>query len=107
MASRSAAFVPALKHLPRVCRQDGRAAITAIVAASCDGGIGLNGDLPWRIPTDFAFFEQISRATREAARKNAVIMGSGTWLSMPESQRPFTGRLNVVLSRQPESAARE
>lgn len=37
--------------------------------------------------------------TRDASKKNAVIMGRRTWESLPSAVRPLPGRLNVVLSR--------
>jgi len=100
-----AAF-PRLANLPRFIRPDGRAPVTIVVATTASGGIGLNGDLPWSIPADLAFFEATSRNVRDQALQNAVIMGRKTWESLPRSHRPLPGRRNAVLTRSsPEAAA--
>lgn len=72
---------------------------SVIVAADADRGIGKGGDLPWRLPGETTHFVRTTRGERDA---NAVIMGRKTWESVPEKYRPLEGRLNVVLTRQPE-----
>ena len=66
------------------------------IILACDetGGIGLNGDLPWRLSADLAYFKKITTG----AGNNAVIMGRKTWFSIPEKFRPLPGRKNIVLS---------
>lgn len=73
-----------------------------VVAIDSQRGIGLGGDMPWRLPGDMAYFKRI---TSEAAngKRNAVIMGRKTYASIPPRFRPLAGRLNVVLSRSPQS----
>ncbi|RYG65708.1 dihydrofolate reductase, partial [archaeon] len=66
-------------------------------------GIGFQGRLPWKIPEDMKFFQQITTATDAAGTKNAVIMGRKTWESIPEKFRPLKDRLNVVLTSNPEA----
>ncbi len=58
--------------------------------------IGRSGDLPWRLRTDLRRFRALTLG-------KPVIMGRKTWQSLP--RRPLPGRLNLVLSRQPEFEA--
>ncbi|KAK2966011.1 hypothetical protein RJ640_017089 [Escallonia rubra] len=70
-----------------------------VVAATRNMGIGKDGKLPWRLPSDLKFFKDVTMTTSDLARKNAVIMGRKTWESIPLEHRPLPGRLNVVLTR--------
>eukprot|EP00281_Chroomonas_sp_CCMP1168_P021164 CAMPEP_0206237660 /NCGR_PEP_ID=MMETSP0047_2-20121206/14386_1 /ASSEMBLY_ACC=CAM_ASM_000192 /TAXON_ID=195065 /ORGANISM="Chroomonas mesostigmatica_cf, Strain CCMP1168" /LENGTH=488 /DNA_ID=CAMNT_0053662115 /DNA_START=84 /DNA_END=1550 /DNA_ORIENTATION=- len=75
-----------------------------IVATTNDGGIGLKGNLPWRLPGDMAFFKRVTiDAGDEAGKVNAVVMGRKTWESIPPAHRPLPDRLNVVLTRNPSA----
>ena len=55
------------------------------------GGIGQDGDLPWRQRTDLQRFKALTLG-------HAVVMGRHTWESLPF---PLPGRENLVLSRDP------
>jgi dihydrofolate reductase len=66
--------------------------LAAIWAQSVDGMIGRDGTLPWHVPEDLAHFRRVTGG-------DAVIMGRGTWDSLPERFRPLPGRDNIVLSR--------
>ena len=66
-----------------------------IFARSANGVIGQNNTLPWHLPEDMAHFK---RATLGCP----VIMGRKTWDSLPPKFRPLPGRLNVVITRQPD-----
>lgn len=70
-----------------------------VVAATRDMGIGKNGKLPWRLPSDLKFFKEITMTTSDPGKKNAIVMGRKTWESIPLQYRPLPGRLNVVLTR--------
>ncbi|GKV21122.1 hypothetical protein SLEP1_g31134 [Rubroshorea leprosula] len=70
-----------------------------VVAATRDLGIGKDGKLPWKLPSDLRFFKEITLTTSDSGKKNAVIMGRKTWESIPRGHRPLPGRLNVVLTR--------
>ncbi|GAU22063.1 hypothetical protein TSUD_309670 [Trifolium subterraneum] len=74
-------------------------AYQVVVAATQDMGIGKDGKLPWRLPTDLKFFKEITTTTSQSGKKNAVVMGRKTWESIPLQFRPLPGRLNVVLTR--------
>lgn len=69
-----------------------------VVAIDANGGIGLKGDLPWRLPGDLKYFKKITTETSSANSQNAVIMGRTTWESIPEKFRPLPNRVNIVLS---------
>ncbi|XP_069703592.1 dihydrofolate reductase isoform X2 [Periplaneta americana] len=73
--------------------------LNIIVAVSENMGIGLNGDLPWRLRKEMAHFAKLTKHTQDPQKKNAVIMGRKTWESIPAKNRPLAGRLNIVLSR--------
>jgi len=75
-----------------------------VVAATVpDFGIGLHGSIPWRIPEDMKFFKETTSTTKDAKKQNAVIMGRKTWESIPSKFRPLPSRLNIVLTRSPDS----
>jgi dihydrofolate reductase len=64
--------------------------IAHIVAASENGIIGKDGDLPWSIPEDMKWF-------RERTKGRALIMGRKTFEAV---EHPLPNRLNVVVTRQ-------
>ncbi|XP_071941249.1 dihydrofolate reductase-like [Antedon mediterranea] len=70
-----------------------------IVAVSKDMGIGVNGDLPWRLRKDMKQFKLLTSNAIVDGKKNAVVMGRKTWNSIPKKFRPLQNRVNVVLSR--------
>ncbi|KAI4342149.1 hypothetical protein MLD38_026804 [Melastoma candidum] len=70
-----------------------------VVAGTRAMGIGKNGELPWRLPSDLKFFKNLTLTTIETGKRNAIIMGRKTWESIPLDYRPLSGRLNVVLTR--------
>lgn len=69
------------------------ARINIIVAATENGVIGNNNDLPWYLPTDLKSFKSITE-------NHIVVMGRKCWESIPDKFRPLTNRLNIVLSRE-------
>lgn len=66
-----------------------------IVACTRSGVIGKDGKLPWHLPEDLKHF-------KETTLGKPVIMGRKTWESLP---RALPGRLNVVITRQPNYVA--
>ncbi|KAK9023177.1 hypothetical protein V6N11_003404 [Hibiscus sabdariffa] len=70
-----------------------------VVAATREMGIGKDGKLPWRLPSDLKFFKELTVTTSDPEKKNVVVMGRKTWESIPFQNRPLPGRLNVVLTR--------
>lgn len=74
--------------------------INAIFAADYNGGIGLNGRLPWpHNAEDMARFQELTTG-------HVVVMGRKTWDSLPEQYRPLPKRVNVVISHRPILKAR-
>jgi dihydrofolate reductase len=47
-------------------------------------------------------FKAVTTQTKDPTKQNAVIMGRKTWDSLPEKFKPLPGRLNVVLSQNPD-----
>ncbi|WBU59373.1 dihydrofolate reductase [Paracoccus albus] len=63
--------------------------LTLIVARARNGAIGKNGQIPWHIPEDLAFFKRETLG-------GAIIMGRRTWESLP--YKPLKDRLNLVVT---------
>jgi dihydrofolate reductase len=66
-----------------------------IYARARNGVIGVNNTLPWHLPEDLAHFKRTTLG-------QPVIMGRKTWDSLPPKFRPLPGRLNIVVTRQPD-----
>ena len=65
--------------------------VALIAAIGENHVIGVAGRIPWRLPSDFAFFKRMTLG-------KPVIMGRKTFESIG---RPLPGRTNLVVSRQP------
>jgi dihydrofolate reductase len=72
--------------------------LNLIFARAANGVIGHNNTLPWHLPEDMAHFKRTTLGC-------PVIMGRKTWDSLPAKFRPLPGRLNVVVTRQPNWTA--
>lgn len=70
--------------------------IAFYVAIAENGVIGHEGGLPWRLSSD------LKRFKAETMGK-PLLMGRKTWESLP--RRPLPGRLNIVVSRDPDYVA--
>ncbi|XP_051157132.1 dihydrofolate reductase [Leptopilina boulardi] len=72
-----------------------------LIAATCEGmGIGINGNLPWRLKSEMAFFTKMTSKTVDPNKKNVVLMGRRTWECIPNKFRPLKDRINMVLTSQ-------
>ncbi len=70
--------------------------LSLILARTRNGVIGHKGKMPWRIPSELAYFKQ-------ATLGKPVLMGRKTWDSL--HVQPLPGRDNLVLSRDPSFTA--
>lgn len=69
--------------------------ISIIVAASANGVIGVDGELPWRLSADLKRFKELTMG-------KPIVMGRLTWESIG---RPLPGRQNIVITRQSDLVA--
>lgn len=65
--------------------------IVLVVAMAENRVIGVNGDLPWRLPEDLKRFKAVTMG-------KPIVMGRKTWESLP--RKPLPGRPNFVVTRQ-------
>ena len=68
--------------------------LTIIAAVACNGCIGRDNGLPFRLPEDQQHFRRVTMGC-------PVIMWRKTWDSLPERFRPLPGRRNIVVTRNP------
>ena len=66
--------------------------VNIIVAYTNNKGIGKNNSLPWKIPSDLKKFKNLTTGNK----KNAIIMGKNTYLSLNKKSLP--NRDNLILS---------
>jgi len=64
--------------------------VAMIAAIGANSVIGADGQIPWRLPTDFAHFKRTTLG-------KPLIMGRKTFESIG---RPLPGRTNIVVTRQ-------
>lgn len=88
---------PAPSNAP-IAEPEGKRLKIVLVAAMGEGNrvIGKNGALPWHLPEDLALFKRTTLG-------KTVVMGSNTYLSLPEKFRPLPDRRNVVITSRPAS----
>jgi dihydrofolate reductase len=67
-----------------------------ILASTLNGGIGINGRIPWNLSEEMIIFKQLTTNVNCYIKKNAVIMGYDTWNSLP--YKPLKNRLNIILT---------
>jgi dihydrofolate reductase len=69
--------------------------VTLVAAVAANGVIGAGGEIPWRIPEDFAHFKRVTLG-------HTLVMGRATYESIG---RALPGRTTVVLTRDPDWSA--
>lgn len=72
--------------------------LAMIWAQAQNRAIGKNGTMPWHVPEDMAMFKR-------ATLHHPVIMGRKTWESLHPRWRPLPGRINYVVTRNPDYQA--
>ncbi len=63
--------------------------VSLIVAMASNRCIGINNELPWKLPEDLKYFKQVTSG-------KAIIMGRTTYESLG---RPLPNRTNIVMTR--------
>ena len=63
--------------------------LSIIVAMAKNRVIGINNQLPWRLPEDLKYFKSVTM-------NKPIVMGRKTFESIG---RPLPGRLNIVITR--------
>jgi dihydrofolate reductase len=68
-----------------------------IVATDFTGGIGKNGEIPWRLKEDMIRFRKITSGVSkiQSDQSNCIIMGRKTWDTI---KCPLPNRINIVVS---------
>ncbi|RTR07212.1 dihydrofolate reductase [Halomonas nitroreducens] len=66
--------------------------VAMIAAMSANRVIGVDNQLPWYLPEDLKFFKRMTQA-------KPLVMGRKTYQSIG---RPLPGRLNIVVTRDPD-----
>jgi dihydrofolate reductase len=69
--------------------------VTLVAAVAANGVIGVDGDLPWRLPEDLAHFKRLTVG-------HPMIMGRATFDSIG---RALPGRTTIVVTRNPDWSA--
>lgn len=72
--------------------ETGKLRLSIVVAASDNGVIGRDGELPWHMPADLGRFKRLTMG-------HCLVMGRKTYESIG---RPLPGRVSIVLSRSPD-----
>jgi dihydrofolate reductase len=72
-----------------------RPTLSLIAVVARNGAIGKNNDLLFRLPGDLPRFKRITMGW-------PVIMGRKTWESLPDRSRPLPGRVNIVVTGNPQ-----
>ena len=71
--------------------------IIGIACINFNRAIGLNNKLLYRIPPDMSFFKNKTCSTIVSNKKNAVLMGKNTFLSIPNKFKPLSNRIKDIL----------
>ena len=78
--------------------------IHIILACDAKYGIAKNGQIPWKLKEEMAYFKQITLGT-DQSKTNGLIMGRKTWESLP--RKPLPKRHHIILSSSAETSNNE
>ena len=73
--------------------------LNLVVSINQNNLIGIDNDLLITSREDLKQFYKITTQHYPEGKKNIVIMGYNTWISLPESKRPLKNRMNIVLTQ--------
>ena len=73
--------------------------LNLVVSINQNNLIGIDNDLLIKSKEDLKNFYKITTQHYPEGKKNIVIMGYNTWISIPSSKRPLKNRMNIVLSQ--------
>jgi len=68
--------------------------VVLVAARAANGVIGLHGDIPWKIPADFAHFKRVTVG-------HPLVLGRTTFEGIGS---PLPGRQSIVVTRDPDWA---
>jgi dihydrofolate reductase len=83
--------VSAIASKPGCTPAPRRPRVTIVVAVAANGVMGMDNQLPWRLPADLRRFKELTMG-------RPIVMGRKTYDSIG---RPLPGRENIVVSRKP------
>jgi dihydrofolate reductase len=84
-------FVLTQSSNPQLFKSSSKMIVSTIVAVAKNNVIGLNNQIPWYLPADFAWFKRVTMG-------HAIIMGRKCFRSIG---RPLPKRTNIVITRDP------
>ena len=72
--------------------------VIGIACINFNRAIGIKNKLLYNIRSDLTFFKQVTSSTIDINKKNAVLMGTNTYKSIPDKYKPLKNRVNIVIS---------
>ena len=70
--------------------------MSIVISTNNCGLFGIDGELAYQSITDLSNFSRLTKTFGN------VVMGSGTWRSLPSNMKPLPDRFNIVISNNPE-----
>ena len=70
--------------------------MSIVISLNNKGLFGINGELAYKSMTDLSNFSRLTKTLGN------VVMGSGTWKSLPEKTKPLQDRINIVVTNDSE-----
>ena len=70
-----------------------------MVATDNNLGIGKDNKLPWKIPSEFAYYRRMTSSAIDSKKVHASIYATKNWHSLPETCKPWGNTICFILSR--------